>query len=559
MDSQNCQNHITSDLLNSLIRVVLALSVAVLTLVILIVVILFFAFVAVSPARAGTPNETMHTVLADLTRIGNPLGTPTQRYLDFSLFPPERRRRMAAAYSWFLNSINQTGVIFVLRPVTPDYSIMAIDLLQLVEEEHQYRKLVAAWDKIAAIDPYFGITTLAEVDGKAKALRVYGGWIEPKVAEGVSKLSFDQFRNAQPVGIVLQAPHFLWHAATTGRNGFYYDLAGVPTDRDEYIRKFSIDPDLVRKNNGFIGATIVRSGVTRGPRQVLVVAGPYGGAWGTRDNAPAFLQPNQDPFRFPLAFGTTIDGKVVQQFHWAAEEWLALNKVGHWVPALFNGEGKLQQTVPDTIAKDPLSPEGVLLPFISCCRCHTQMNRDDNGLRSFRDDYLILRRNGNLATPSPKDSKLISSLHNGGKVQRQVRWDREAHFDASVEATIDYQEPQEGQPVGLTPAEAVAELAWVFEAYVYGTATREMIAPILGIPADKFAEAMMTPLEGTIKGEKQKSIIEQQDDVLIYLSSDVPIVGNESEMVPAEVIWPQVEHAFHDAALRAEAWRALNN
>ncbi len=178
---------------------------------------------------------------------------------------------------------------------------------------------------------------------------------------------------------------------------------------------------------------------------------------------------------------------------------------GLWRVALYDAAGKLQQSVPDKIAKDTSDPrgDGIVTPLISCIRCHTE-----SGLRPFRDDQSRLLASGRVDFESgdPAIVRRAAEFYDEPRLQRQMEFDRETYAQAVARAA------------GMKPEELAAALARTVREFAYLPVTRAQAARELGVPEAEFAAALrsshdpivLTLIEGrpVLRGQWESSFAE---------------------------------------------------
>ena len=180
---------------------------------------------------------------------------------------------------------------------------------------------------------------------------------------------------------------------------------------------------------------------------------------------------NRDPIRRPLS----VDGGSLK---FDAGEWFASAPNGMWRTALFDANGKRQNSVPDKIAKDTsdTAADGIVVPMISCIRCHTE-----SGLRPFRDDQTLLLSTGHvdLRSSDPTQVQRIAEFYDEPRLQRQMQFDRQTYDQAVARATA-----------GMKAEDLAAALASVVRQFAYLPVTPAQAARELGIDEAHLRDAL---------------------------------------------------------------------
>ena len=285
-----------------------------------------------------------------------------------------------------------------------------------------------------------------------------GGWLD---LAAVAKLR----AASGSAGAVLRADDFVARAAATPH---YYALAGIPPTEAEFVKSLGVNGATIDRLRANAGANLLISGVTQKPRRVIWSQGPLGGVYETLDVQQVDAQ--RDPIRRPLSAGGV-------NLKYDAGEWFAVAPNGLWRVALYDAAGKLQQSVPDKIAKDTSDPhgDGIVTPLVSCIRCHTE-----SGLRPFRDDQTRLFASGrvDLKSDDPAIVRRAAEFYDEPRLQRQMAFDRETYAQAVARAAE------------MKPEELAAALARVVREFAYLPLGREQAARELGVSEADFIAAM---------------------------------------------------------------------
>ncbi len=413
------------------------------------------------PLYAQSPASELRAAVADIE--GLPAATRTGvRYLSLYTVPVDRRPEVRRVTSYTLNALSRTRAITTPSAVTP--TLLRFSISNYVNDGAEFDAWSAAWEKLVETDAYWHLRTevlAPEVGGRRSEVRrpvtIDGPWLDPIEAAKLRVYSASG-------GAILRADDFVSRATVTPH---YYSFAGVPAIEAEFLKSLGVDPATIDRLRANAGANLVISGVTQKPRRIVWSQGPLGGVYETLDVAAVDAQ--RDPIRRPLSAGGV-------NLKYDAGEWFAVAPNGLWRVALYDSAGKLQQSVPDKIAKDTSDPhgDGIVTPMISCIRCHTE-----NGLRPFRDDQTRLFSTGriDLRSYDPTIVQRAVEFYDEPRLQRQMAFDRETYAQA-VERAAQCQ-----------PEELAAALASTVRDFAYLPVTREHAAREVGASEDQLAAA----------------------------------------------------------------------
>lgn len=318
------------------------------------------------------------------------------------------------------------------------------------------------------------------------SLTVDGGWLDLAAAAKLRAYCGSG-------GAILRADDFVARATATPH---YYAFAGIPQSEAEFLKSLGVDSTVIDRLRANAGANLVISGVTLKPRRVIWSQGPLGGVYETLDVVQ--VDAERDPIRRPLS----VSGLNLK---YDAGEWFAVAPNGLWRTALYDAAGKLQQSVPDKIAKDTSDPhgDGIVTPMISCIRCHTE-----SGLRPFRDDQTRLFSTGrvDLRSYDPAIVQRAAEFYDEPRLQRQMAFDRETYAQAVAHST------------GFKPEELAAALAGTVREFAYLPISREQAAREIGMPEEKLIAALRN----------------SHDPILLMLSEGRPVLRGQWESSFAE-------------------------
>lgn len=342
--------------------------------------ILLTLALAANPEILHTPSDGVTFSVAHSTTLGE--RARTTRFVWIQDGDP----KTAAAVSFAVNTaISKASYPIHCKPVAAGH-LVPVEFDKLLPNDADLKRALELWDKQAGTDPYFYVRQQVKVapykadDGKTydyKWATAFGAHVDAK--DGV--LLQGMTLSTAPIQ---RADRFIVKTLTQIDGGNYYAWAGIRksqkagrTDFDQFLLDHGVDSELAAKLKAERRAAVFRSGVTAKPRAIEEVQGLLGVVTYTNDLADNNLDPNAHPIL------TLLRPKF------DATEAIAIRANGHCSFALFNGQGALQDVVPDNITKDhtvPVPNTARLQPAISCIRCHAT----GKGFRTTRNDVQTL-------------------------------------------------------------------------------------------------------------------------------------------------------------------------
>jgi hypothetical protein len=470
-------------------------------------------------SRADSPATELIAVLADAERL-NAHDRATTRYLSLYAIPPDRRDEAAAVAGYTLNALSRSRAIVQPKQITG--TLLRFNIEHYTTNKTETDEWIAAWEKIAEIDPYWHIRTevisvgnaLSGVPGAPNAVStstrpterhrgrslqtvtVPGGWTNLAAAARLQALTGS-------AGALLRADHFISVATVPPR---YYEFAGVAAKEADFLKSLGVDSKKIEQLRANAGANLILSGITQKPRRVIWQQGPLGGVYSTLDVERVAAE--RDPIRRPLSAAGLA-------FEYDASEWFAMRANGLWLTSLYNRAGQRQDSVPDRIAKDTSDPaaDGIVVPLLSCIRCHRE-----GGLRPFRDDQHSLLADGiELRTLRARDAQRAAEFYDEPRLQRQIEFDRENYSRAVARATA-----------GMRPPDLADALARTVREFLYTPVTLEQAARELGIdsPRDGTTDILVRRLRAALSASR--------DPILLMLRQNRPVLRGQWESSFAE-------------------------
>jgi len=400
---------------------------------------MFAMVLTVSLLLGATPASEVRAAVSDLLTL--PQGVRQQtRYLSVYDLEAKDRDELMAAVSYTLNAVSHSPIL--VRPQwVAGSNLIRWSLVAYAPDEDDLLAFSAAYESLVSEDPYFHLRTqvIDPNSGKPRTVFTDAGWVGLEAAAELRQQTGSG-------GAILRAD---WFVAKVSSPPHYYTFAGVPKTRQQFFKLLGVDLNVIDQLAADEGANLFRSGVTHKVRRIVRRQGPLGAAWETFDvnNSGA----ERDPFRNLFAF--TYD----------AGEHIAAKANGlHWF-ALYNAKGERVDSVPDLIAKDDSDPQGdgVLIPMISCIRCHVRCD----GLRGFVNDQRRLLDAGvSIAADTPQRAYRLEQFYRARKLDRQLPRDREDYAAAVQEAT------------GLTADEIAKAMANIYRRQVFDVVTPDIAA-----------------------------------------------------------------------------------
>lgn len=377
------------------------------------------------------------------------------RYLQLTGIDETANAKQVAALNYLNNAISRNRVLYRVERLK-DQPLVAVDFARLADPlrfEQSLAELLAAWERVVALDSFWHVPI---ADADKKKATVAGTWCGDEL-ERLQKATGSS-------GGVLRVDQFI---ARAGADSIFNDFAGVPKTQAENLKLFGIDETKIANLLGHTSANIPISGVTFKPRRIVNRQGPLGPYISTEDGAKDNAASN--PFHFPVsANGQTI---VVDAF-----EIFALKSNGFWGVSVFDGAGNRADAVPDFIAKNRASRDGIIRNGVDCFTCHTT-NGGEAGIQLF-DATHQARLNARGIAGDPAIVGVIAATYDPRTMKRSVERSQADHHDACVDAT------------GLEPKEAVAALTEVYQTYRDANVSLSRAAYECGLTDEEFSKAV---------------------------------------------------------------------
>jgi len=379
-------------------------------------------------------------------------GARTVRYIQLTGTDDDHNARQVVALNYLSNTFSRSRALVKFEPIE-DMPIVAIDLAELadpIDFDKSLAELIAAWELVVAVDPYWHIPV---IDADKTKTVVAGPWCQLQL----SRLQV----TTGSAGAILRVDHFI---ARAGADVTFNAFAGVPATQSDYLKLFGVDDADIAKRLGHTSANLPISAVTFKPRRIVSRSGPHGPYISTEDGENDNAAAN--PFHFPV----TIKGKGVQV---DAFEVFALKSNGMWGVAIFDGAGKRADTVPDKIAKNTQSRDGIIRNGADCFICHGLNGGTGAGLQPFQPDFQT-RLNARGIIGDPTIVGVVASTYNPRVLQKSIERSLDDHHDACLEAT------------GVEPKQAVTSLAEVYQSYRDGRIGISQAAYECGVAVEEF-------------------------------------------------------------------------
>ena len=464
------------------------------------------ATILASLALCVTPAEATRAALADV-QAREPHFRGQMRYVACE----NKDQQIAVAY--LCNAISHNRII--RKPVvsgqwpvvgtnTPatghrtPATLLRIDLAAYANprDARTYHALHAAWERLAADDPYFHVQTQVATPQGVKTVTVDGGWTGLQAAATLRALTGS-------AGVVLRADYFVARVAAED----YYSWAGVPAKQIDFLTTQGVEKGVIEKLAADTAANLFRSGITHKPRRVVRLPAPQGSVWMTLDVDGE--SPDRDPVRNPV----DVDGPAgKQRFNFQASEIFYTRANGFWGVALYDAAGNRQASVPDRIAKDSEAQDGIVQPIISCIRCHEAHGKA--GLQPFTDDQhpLLTGEAAILKSYLPEVAQRVGELYNPAKLNKEIERDRE-DYSTAVEAAC-----------GCSTQEAASALAGTFARYAFDGVSQAVAAAEAGCSPAEFAarcRASNDPITLALRSGKKvtrKAFEASYQDIMLRVS-----------------------------------------
>lgn len=305
-----------------------------------------------------------------------------------------------------------------------------------------------------------------------KAVRTTAPWLDPAAMKTLVE-------TCQAKAPIVNALYFFQSTAacSDGRKPNYYDMLGI---KDEKTFQVLVGVDLKRdvRFARELLETVSISGVSEEPRAIAGTEKIGGRYWRTFDIKRGTQSDKKDPHRI---YGTDSDGNPRLEFD-ASEQYAHLPN-GLWATLLVDNKGKLQDSVPDTIAGNKLATgkNFRIENPVSCIGCHKNggLQDIDGWVRaSFTPPPFILQ------AATPKDAVRLRQQYLR-KLEPFLIADRCKYADALLQIT------------GLTPQKYAAAYAGLFNYIVDAQVGLEWVERDLGVPRAKFLAALEWKLRTT--------------------------------------------------------------
>jgi hypothetical protein len=379
----------------------------------------------------------------------------TVRYLQLTGIDEAAISKQVVALNYLNNAISRNRVLYRVEPLAGQ-PLVVVDFARLADPlrfDASLAELLAAWERVVALDSFWHLPIL---DADKKRSVVAGPWCSDEL-ERLQKATGS-------AGGVLRIDQFIGRA---GADSIFNDFAGVPATDDENLKLYGIDEAKIANLLGHTSANLPISGVTFKPRRIVNRQGPLGPYISTEDGAKDIAASN--PFNFPVS----VHGQSIKV---DAFEIFALKANGFWGVSIFDGDGKRADAVPDVIAKNRASRDGIIRNGVDCFTCHTT-NGGEAGIQLF-DATHQARLNARGIYGDPAIVGVIAATYDPRTMKRSVERSQADHHDACLDAT------------GLEPKEAVAALTEVYQTYRDGNISLSKAAYECGLSDEEFTKAV---------------------------------------------------------------------
>ncbi len=512
-----------------------------------------------------TPAHAVNVAMIDAGSLGVSEAS-FQRYV----WVPDGNPETAAAVVYAVNTAISSAPVAV-QPVPVDgVHLLRWDLRKLAIDTKSFQRIVTAWDtKLCLREPYFLIRDKVVVGEELIDVERYqhtdGRWYTKKrVPKVVTKIDFGLHADRANGRIlaalcsfdpnalfegkacpIVRADWFMVQVLSTLNGGLYYDFRGIQgntnekdakgnklTDQQVFLRDFfGVDEAEAIAANAVSRAALRKSGVTGKKRRIDAFQGnklrPTEGFQMVSITHDVFdedvLNEDFDPIR------------NLSKFKERAREIIGPMPNGHFVYALFDNQGRRQDSVPDNIAIDDKIPSPYtkrLQPAISCLRCHGP----HDGFIPFRNyirdlhQQTTLRVFGDTAVdPAKQDDLTVLAGQYSGVLEPTMAMARAFHENAVFRSTG-----------GRHQSDVAAMVVSLNNHYQFVDLTPDAICRELSIPVPSGANARdvfkaKVPIIETGTGRPKPE--------------DVMIAGVQIE----DISRADFEHFFRDVALRSMA------
>ena len=355
----------------------------------------------VSYKKAPTPADAAAYAASDLASV--PFNDQKfQRYVWF----PEPSKEKVAGLVYTLNSLSSASTQY--RPVVLHRgALVRLDLRRIAPFEEDFNRVRDVWEELAATNFYFNtirpvtkeiIEEVPQPPKKEVQRRVVNGYwqnvtvevpqppLKKVTTQLVTVAEFSIHTNLENILLlhtlsgesrapIVNGDQFMITALTTLDGGLYYRFLGIEpstvsgkTDLDVFLEKYGASESDIERLRSDQRIAMFRSGVTGKPRRIRFWNGggvrPTVGT-GLITITDDFKESNLDPKQHPI--------KSVASKKADAHEVIVMARNGSQVYAIFDGDGKLANEVPEDIALDhtiPAPNTKRLEPGLSCISCH---------------------------------------------------------------------------------------------------------------------------------------------------------------------------------------------
>lgn len=483
--------------------------------------------IAANPSDAPVPKDAVKAAVKVQRAIAakNPEAAPFQTYI----WIPDGNPIAVSLVSVTMNEVvSKSGVILPYY----DYGkgkLLRYDFRMLAPKIGEATALKLLWEDLAFTEPYFH--SLVERD--KKTVVIPADHLGPEINE---------LEHLTDSGCpIVRWDWLLIKLNTTLNGGKYYEFAGIErnpkegTAQEAFFKSLGSSEQQVRDLKSDQRSAIFRSKVTGKPRRIDVLHGlavrpdvGTGLITITHDIAEEDVKASQHPIRNLLAFSDR------------AREVIAERTNGLHIYALFDNAGKLQDVVPDNIAKDHLTPaphSARLEPSFGCIRCHGTDGSE--GMKPFGNDVQKLlekRLNvfGDLKVKQQPQSEAIDRLFGlySGDLRKPIGRTRDDYSDAIFRASH-----------GLSATDVAKYMAGLMQVYRYNEVTPKTACLELG------------------------RIVKDDEEGIVFLNNVIPdLASDETGTSPEDPILAALkagininrfewEKVYSDAMARAAAYK----
>lgn len=533
-----------------------------------------------APSKLIGPREATRRAAADIRS----LDAEDHFYTRYYWFPEPSALKVATARYAINTAVSHAEALYPGVLVGGD-QVLRVDLRELLPDPKDLARFLAIERKLALTEPYHHIPNLSRgsKDGLLYTKVKCKPYVWPEDGKTyrfqVVPLATDFSQFAKHTGLsdmatlyeftgsnmpICRADWFqtlILTTLTVGRTkGVYYELRGFNGLNQEQIFALLGANEADSQNlGGDARSAIFWSGVTDRQRRMDAFAirgvrltSGFPIITVSHDIALADVDPEQDPL---LNILNVKD---------SAREVIAVSKNGMLVAVLFNGQGVLQEVVPDQIAHDSTvqspSPR-TLVPIISCLACHNPHDGFIPHGNDVRDLYFQYRRLGKNQQAQFEDDlnedNRFEALDKAyglykGELNNVYVMAQAMHATATAELTGRF-----------TPAEIGAELVRTRNEYQYGRWDNLRMMRDIGLdvqpqgkkPADQqkylaalFAE-VVPPLGGKSNDDPTARILEDGRIVPLLYPKRKTLNAAQAEAVYPDIANRAYERLVSDPAL----------